>query len=223
MWRMALAILLMAAQQIPRVTITSDADALAKLQLSVDDVAMLRSRGVLAAVQPQLQLPEIFSRFPIPQSVPRNAEARAGLRAKGLNERDIEIGETVGAFAAEGTGYWFGKSFYNGEGERGSGGIGFVSDRGAYAMLAEPSLRQVSVSSLLVDRDAIWAGIVNHAERGDVARGLARYDRTSKRLQTFPVPNVIHSIVRLDSRVFMGTNDGPYLLKSEMLTRLVWK
>jgi hypothetical protein len=48
-------------------------------------------------------------RIPIPQSVASNAEARAKLRAQGLDEREIGIGDSVDAVTAVDGGYWFGQ------------------------------------------------------------------------------------------------------------------
>lgn len=223
MWRIVVVLMVATAQQIPGITIAGDADAVRLLQLSSNDVALLRSRGVLATTSARPQIPDLFYTFPIPQSMASNAKARADLRAQGVNERDIGIGELVSAFAAEGNGYWFGKSIYNAEGESGQGGIGFLSRDGAYTMLDVPSLRTSSVSALLVESDAIWAGMVHRGERARTALGLLRYDRRTKRTRTFALPSVIHGIVRIDKRLFMGTNQGPYMLKDDTLTRLVWK
>jgi hypothetical protein len=82
----------------------------------------------------------------------------ADLKAQGVSERDIQIGETVGAFAFENGGYWFGKPFYAGEGEAGRGDIGFVSKDGHYRMLNIAELRTRSVSAIYVEPKVIWAG-----------------------------------------------------------------
>lgn len=224
MWRIIVVLMLAAAQQIPSLTLAGDADAARLLQLSVSDVALLRSRGVLATQVARPSVPEAFYTFPIPQSVRRNAEVRAELRARGINERDIDIGESVGALMAGDNGFWFGKSFYNAEGATGQGDIGFLSKDGKYTMLEVPALRRWSVSGLLVDPDAIWAGMVHRGELADSSQGLLRYDRNTKRSRTFPVPGIIHTLLRLDKNLFIGTDQGPYvLLRDDKLTRLLWK
>jgi hypothetical protein len=168
-------------------------------------------------------VPELFYTFPIPQSVASNAKARAELRAQGLSERDIGIGESVSAVAPGPNGYWFGKSVYNAEGESGQGGIGFLSNDGKYTMLDLPTLRTASVSALLVEGNTIWAGMFHRGERTRTSRGLLRYDRQSARARTFAVPGIIHVIVSLGNRLFIGTNEGPYMLTDDVVTRLVWK
>lgn len=223
MWRIVVILMVAAAPQLPSITIVGDGDAVGLLQLSREDVALLRSRGVLATNVETPPVPELFYRFPIPQSVAANAKARAELRAQGLHERDIGIGDSVGAFAVGDSGYWFGKSVYNAEGESGRGGIGFLSKDGNYTMLDTPTLRTSSVSALLVESEAIWAGIFYRGEQGDTARGLLRYDRKTNRARTFAVPAIIHTILRVDKRLFIGTHQGPYMLKNDTLTRLVWK
>lgn len=224
MWRFVVVSMLAAAQQIPSLTIAGDADAARLLQLSVSDIALLRSRGVLATEVPRPKVPEAFDTFPIPQSVPENAEARSELRARGSNERDIHIGESVGAWMAADNGFWFGKSFYSGEGERGHGGVGFLSKDGKYTMLEVPALRRWSVSGLLVEPDAIWAGMFRFGELANSSQGLLRYDRNTKRSRIFLVPGIIHTLLRLRNDLFIGTDQGPYvLLRDGKLTRLLWK
>lgn len=223
MWRLMAVLLAAAVQAIPVVTITSDADAARVLELTAAQVARLRAEGVTSVDPPPQPVPDRFYAFPLPQSQPDNAKARAALRAQGVDERRIGIGEAVGAFVAEGDDYWFGKSFYNAEGETGRGALGVLKKDGTYTLFELPELRQSSVSALAVDPDAVWAGLVHHGERADTGRGLLRYDRNTRRRARYAVPGVIHRIVRIDARVFLGTTEGPYMLGGGALTRLGWK
>jgi len=171
-------------------------------------VTLLRSRSVLAAFPARLVVPELFNTYPVPQTYKVNADAHADLRAQGLRELDIGLGEQVGALQAEGGGYWFGKAIYNAEGERGRGGVGFLSSSGAYSFLDIPVVRRWSVTALIVETDTIWASLVNNGERLDTSGGLLEYDRKTKRVTIHTVPAVIHTMVRLNRQIFLGTQDG---------------
>lgn len=222
MWRLLLA-LLISAQQLPSLTVAGDADAARVLNLSQAEVASLRDHGVLSRQKTVGAVPEIFFQFPVPQSLSQNAKARADLKAQGATEREIDIGERAGAFVAEDGGYWFGKSFYDAEGDTGRGDIGFITKDGRYSMLGIPALRRWSVSALSVERDAIWAGMVHRGESGVSGSGVLRYDRATKRTTTYRTPGVIHSIARTSDRIFIGTSQGPYMLSDGTVTRLLWK
>lgn len=222
MWRIAV-VLMIAAQQLPSITISSDADAMRQLQLSASDVARLRSSGVLAIVKPAPPVADIFFTYPVPQSISANAKARAELRAQGVAEREIGIGDSVSVSAQADGGYWFGKAIHNYEGESGRGAIGFVSKDGKYTIHELPALRSASISAILTEPDAIWAGMFIQQERAQTAQGLLRFDRKSQTTRTFQVPAIIHTILRIDRRLFVGTERGPYTLSDDTLTRLVWK
>jgi hypothetical protein len=222
MWRIAV-VLLLAAQPLPSITINGDADAARILQLSASDAARLRSSGVLATRKTAPPAPDVFFKYPVPQSVAANAKARAELRAQGVAEREIHLGDSVSVFAESDGGYWFGKAIKNYEGESGRGAIGFLTKDGRYTMLELPALQTSSVSAILAEPDAIWAGMYRQAERSQTARGLLRYDRQSQTARTFPVPYIIHTIVRAGTRVFVGTVGGPYMISGDTVTRLVWK
>jgi hypothetical protein len=223
MWRIGIALVAAVAQASPSITIGNDAEARRILHLSDADLELLRSRGILETTAAGLRVPDLFFRFPIRQSIAANAEARAHLKAQGLRERDQVIGETVGAVVADERGYWFGTQFYSAEGETGTGSIGMLSHAGVYSVLDIPAVRRWSTSALLVEADAIWAGLMHLGERADRSGGLLRYDRRTRRTQTFPVPAVIHAVVRAGDRVFIGTREGPYMLAGGAITRLEWK
>lgn len=211
------------ATQLTTLRFTSDADAAKTLKLSSDDVALLRQSGVLATVAPKRPIPQAFGDHPVPQSVAEDAEARSSLRREGLRELDIEIGETVGAFQAEGDGFWFGKSFYAAEGDSGTGAIGFLSGKGDYSFLTIPEIQRASVSALEVTDSTILAGLVHRGERGVRSLGLLEYDRKTRRAITHAVTAAVHTIRRLANGIFVGTTDGPYLVRRGEIIRLDWR
>jgi hypothetical protein len=191
------------------------------VQLPDADVRSLREAGIFDTQMKRVTVPELFYRYPVPQALAENARARAMLRAQGADIHDITLGETVGAFVAEDGGYWFGKSFADAEGDTGRGDIGFLRPDGRYVMLHLPQLRRWSVSALLVEKDAIWAGMFHLGEGEDIPHGVLRFDRGTKRVSVYRLPNVVHTLASVGGRIFAGTTDGPYVLRNRVATRLV--
>lgn len=176
--------------------------------------------AVLLQPVPSASVPEVFFKYPIPQSIPENAKAIADLRDQGLPERDQEIGERVGALVREGDGYWFGKVFYDAEGATGTGDIGFLSDAGQYTMLGLRELRRWSVSALMIERGAIWAGMYHWGERNRTGNGLLRYDRVTRREVRYVVPGIVSAIARDGDRVVVATSLGRYALTGGRFTKI---
>jgi hypothetical protein len=221
--RYALLAMVLVAGQSSSVSIQSDADAVRVLGISAADVRALRAAGVLKTTAAPRPVPPLFEQYPVPQALAVNAEARAKLKAQGAAEHDIEIGEMVGAFADESNGYWFGKTFYDAEGDSGRGDIGYLSRDGKYSMLNLPELRRWSVSALLVEPNAIWAGMIHRGEGPDLGHGILRFDRKTKRVTVYPLSAPIHTLARAGDRLFAGTDRGPFMLKDDVVTRLLWR
>ena len=119
----------------------------------------------------------------------------------------------MGPYQKGDDGFWFGKTFYDGEGTSGVGGIGSVNAAGVYQMIRIPELFDWSVSALLVEPDTIWIARVVHPEGADHSGGLLEYNRRSRRVSVHPVPDVITSIVRAEGALFLGTTHGVYLFR----------
>jgi hypothetical protein len=83
-----------------------------------------------------------------------------------------------------------------------------------------PLIRQWSISALLVEADTIYAGLVDPADPGTRSGGLLRYHRKSKRVTVYSVPDPIHSLMRVDAGLFMGTTRGAYVLKDGAFARV---
>lgn len=204
------------------VQVSNDEEASRVIKVPVPGIARLRDLGLLGDTPPRLIVPELFSIYPVPQSMKVNVDGRADLKKQGVPEKDIGIGESVGAFQAEADGYWFGKSFYNAEGEVGQGAIGFLSRNGRYSLLEIPALRKWSVSALLVERDRILAGLVHRGESGESAGGLLIYNRKTRRAEVRDVPHVIHGIAESPTGILLGTREGLLVMRDGGLTRVVW-
>ena len=89
-------------------------------------------------------------------------------------------------------------------------------------VLDTPLVRQWSVSAALVEKDSVFAGLVDRTEHGTRSGGLLRYHRASRRVTLYSVPDPIHSLARAGGHMFLGTSRGAYLLKDGAFTRIVY-
>lgn len=87
------------------------------------------------------------------------------------------------------------------------------------AVLRIQELFDWSVQAVLAEPQAIWAGRVSHPEGADKSGGLLRYDRNTRRVRLYDVPDVIHAIARVGDAIFMGTGHGLYVIKNGGKTR----
>lgn len=120
----------------------------------------------------------------------------------------------VGPHQAVGDRFWFGTSFYAGEGGWGIGAVGSVTATGEFQMLRIPQLFEWSVSALLVEPETIWAGRVSEGEYGDNSGGLLEYNRRTSHVRIHEVPDVIHRITVVEGAVFLGTAHGLYIFRN---------
>lgn len=165
----------------------------------------------LGYVSPQ----HLFASHPLPQSTYREfARARPQRVADGYTEEDTTIEENLGPYQEQPDGFWFGKTFYDGEGTTGVGGIGFLSRAGRYQMTRIPELSGWSASALLVEKDTIWIGTVSNPEGATYSGGLLEYDRRARRTTVHPVNDVITAIARVEGALFVGTTQGIELFRS---------
>jgi hypothetical protein len=131
-----------------------------------------------------------------------------------------QIEEHVGAYVIADGRIWFGKAFYDGEGTTGVGGIGFFEPASRkYTLLRLPEVAYWSVSTLLVNGQIIWAGLVNHPEGADNPGGLIRHDLTTGKTEKYPVDELILNFVRRQDHLYVVTSNSVYLVKDDRLTR----
>ena len=200
----------------------NDAQAQAVLGISADGLASLRARRVFAARLDDAAdraLPPLLAARPPQSTYLEFARARPKRVENGYLEDSTSINETVGPYQEGPDGFWFGKTFYDGEGASGVGGIGSVNAAGVYQMIRIPELFDWSVSALLVEGDTIWAARVAHPEGGDRSGGLLEYNRSSHRARVHPVSDVITSIARAEDALFLGTTHGVYLFREDARLR----
>ncbi len=117
-----------------------------------------------------------------------------------------QIEQQVYAWTRYGEFNWFGIGFYDGEGMSGVGGIGRYHPKTQQMEIRRPQvLRDVSISHLAHDGEALWLGTVGNYEGPDgFAHGLVRYEWNTGRIETFE-----------------GKDDGPcgFMVKDLLLDR----
>ena len=115
---------------------------------------------------------------------------------------------------------WFGKTFYDGEGHTGIGGLGwFDPAERAYTLVHPPEIADFSVSALLVEPDAVWMGLKMRGEWGDDGGGLARWDRTSRAVRRWPEAGFVVAVARDGERMLLGLGDGAAILENGQVRR----
>jgi hypothetical protein len=202
------------------VVFSSDADAARRLGVSAEKVEELRARQIFAIASEQAgNRPDLILTRPLPTSTYAEfARARPERVKQGYDSQSF-IGEGIGAYYALGDRVWVGKSFYDREGSSGVGAIGYVDASGVYTFLTIPDVVDWSVSSLWVEEDSIWAGLVSDGESAARSGGLLEYSRKTQRATVHTVPDVIHSIARVDGATFLGTSHGVYVIRNGQRTR----
>ena len=166
-------------------------------------------------------LPAELRTHPMPQSTFEEfARARPRRVANGYGPDDTVLEEQPGPYQIAGSRIWFGKTFYDGEGHSGVGGLGyFDTGTSQYGFLQVPELADWSVSAILVEEDAVWIGLVGHPEGEDYGGGLIRYDFKSGTSRKFLTEEVVHHIVRWKDRVYVATQNGAYLVQEDRLVK----
>lgn len=88
------------------------------------------------------------------------------------------------------------------------------------AFLDLPLVKQWTISALLVEADTIFAGLVDGDAPTTRSGGLIRFHRKSRRVTVYSVPDPIHTLMRVEPGLFMGTSRGAYLLKNGAFARV---
>jgi hypothetical protein len=158
--------------------------------------------------------------FPLPQSTQAEwVKARPYAAGKTDTHSPTDAGfscpscqpeESIGPAQIVGSRLWFGKSFIDGEGSTGIGGVGnFDTTSRKFTMLTIPGAVNHSVSALLVEGQTIWIGLLyNSSCSDDLSGGLLRVDRISGESRRYDLSAIASSIVRYEDRVYVATSDG---------------
>jgi len=133
-----------------------------------------------------------------------------------LQPDTAEMNEQIGPHQLADGFFWFGKTFYNGEGATGAGGFGYFDPETASFHLFHPAeMTAWSVSAILVEPDCIWLGLEHRGEYGNYPGGLVRWDRNRQTLRKWELASVATSIVRADDGIYLGLTDGIAALRGD--------
>jgi hypothetical protein len=197
------------------VAFANDSEAQRLLGVSTRDLDALRNGNVFRTTPTGArEPPEVFTTHPMPQSTYQAFARARPARVKNGYGSNTKFEERIGAWQAEDGGFWFARTFYDGEGSSGVGAVGLLSRSSEYSFLTIPALFDWSVDVMLVEPDVLWAGLVMHGEGADGSGGLLRYDRKTHASQIEHIPGVILRIVRVADAVFLGTTHGLYVLRN---------
>jgi hypothetical protein len=138
----------------------------------------------------------------------------------GYRRSGTTIDEHIGPWQIEGDRLWFGKTFYDGEGNTGVGGFGyFDAVEKKYRIYSPAEIAGWSVSAILVEPDTIWLALGNSGEYGTTAGGMLAFHRNTQQIERFDLPDVAQSIARVGEHLVMATQFGPAVLDNGQVQR----
>ncbi len=138
-------------------------------------------------------------------------EALSRYRTLGSPGFEYEVREEFGPVQIVGDRLWFGKTFYDGEGNSGVGGFGYHSASGdRFVVVSPPQVREWSVSAILVEGNVTWVGLHRRPEGEEQPGGLLRYDWRSREARRFRMRSIIRQIVRWGGNLHLATDGGLY-------------
>jgi len=132
--------------------------------------------------------------------------------------RGPEILEEIGPRQVANGRLWFGKTFYDGEGNTGVGGLGYFDPAERRFTIFSPiEIRDWSASALLVEDSAVWVALEHRGEYGNSPHGVLRWDRASRAAKLYSLNSVIYQMARYQGRLYLATTDGIAVLDSDRL------
>ena len=160
-------------------------------------------------------------KYPLPQSTYDDfAKSRPERVKNGYVREGTTIEETLGPVQPEGDKLWFGKTFYDGEGNSGVGGFGYfdTADR-QYYLFTPPEVVDCAISAIRVEPDAVWISIFRAGEWGDSPTGLLRYDRKTHAVRKYDWPDDVNGFVASGNRLLAYTRLGIAIIEDDQTTR----
>ena len=165
-----------------------------------------------------MYLHQALKDHPMPPSTYADFARARPSRVEGGYDSTSGIGETPGPIQIDGPRIWFGKTFYDGEGMSGVGDVGyFDTSNSTYTFLKLPELVNWSASTLLVEDQILWVGLVVHPEGADYGGGVLRRDLTSGNTQIYDVDGVVHRIKRWNGRTYVATENGAAVIEGDRI------
>lgn len=197
----------------------SDDAVATALDVPQDFVRRLKGRDPKGGDEPSdTTLRKALLDHPMPTSTYKDFARARPERVENGYDSTSGIGETTGPVQVDSSRIWFGKSFYDGEGESGVGGVGYFDiSKSTYTFLKIPELAPWSVSALLVDHQMVWIGLVGHPEGADYSGGLLRHDLTTGITRKFPIDEVIQRIKRWNGKTYLVTSGGVWIIEGDSL------
>ena len=159
--------------------------------------------------------------YPLPQSTFDDFAKARSLRVKDNYVRENTIiYETIGPTQTDGDKLWFGKTFYDGEGNSGVGGFGYfdASDR-QYHLFTPSELADCSVSAIRAEPDAVWLGIAQMGEYNGSPRGVLRYDRQTGTVRKYDLPDAVYDLASSGDRILAVTSSGIAVIEGGRVKR----
>ena len=182
---------------------------------------LIRQDGAEGVLTIEEQSGNQIQPYPLPQSTyDEFAAARPQRVANGYVRNGTKIDERIGPWKLEGGQFWFGKTFYDGEGNTGVGGFGYFSaaDR-TYHLFAPPEVKGWSVSAIDVGPNAVWMALVENGEYGGSSGGLLRYDRRSGAVRQFELPDIGVQFIRAGGKTLAATDFGIAVVEGRRVKR----
>jgi hypothetical protein len=164
---------------------------------------------------------EAAPKYPLPQSTYDDfAKARPERVKDGYVREGTTIEETLGPVKPEGDKLWFGKTFYDGEGNSGVGGFGYfdTADR-QYYLFTPPEVVDYAISAIRVEPGAVWISIYHAGEWGDSPAGVLRYDRKTHAVRKYDLPDDVNGFVASGNRLLAYTRLGIAIIEDDQTTR----
>jgi hypothetical protein len=153
-------------------------------------------------------------RYELPQSsFDAFAKARS-LRVKAGNIRaNTEFDERIGPWQIADGKLWFGKTFYDGEGNSGVGGFGYFDpSTRKYRLFSPPEIAEWSVTAIMVEPGAVWTGLAQRGEYGGPSGGVLRFDPQSETVSKFDLPDFAREFLRVKDDLLIATSGGIAIL-----------
>jgi len=161
-------------------------------------------------------------KYPLSQSTYDDfAKARPGRVKDGYVREGTTIEEAIGPVQPEGDKLWFGKTFYDGEGNSGVGGFGYfdATDQ-QYHLFAPREVVNYAISAIHVDPETVWMGILQSGEYGPCSAGVLRFDRKTQAMRKYDLPDPIYGFVASEDRLLAYTGGfGIAVIEGNQTTR----
>jgi hypothetical protein len=149
------------------------------------------------------------------------ALARPEEVSSGHTRESTGLHELIGAWQIEGDRLWFGKDFYDGEGEAGVGGFGYFDPAtNRYRLFPTPLIINYSVAAIHVEPTAVWLALVGHYEYGNAGAGVLRFDRATETFQQIDIGRGVgFRFMRVGGELVLATDVGISMLNGLEATR----